>query len=207
MGVVFWLFSYVAGYITILTLALAISAGLYLLSELTEEFPSTVGKVLTYSLIVVTVLQLVLWADGLPWFECGVELVALAAYASMLRTFPFVQLVSVPTIASIILFLATNLCWLQFFVKSEHDALSIIGYFVVIVWAVPVGLFISLSMNDNTLPGLIGQTGGSNGLNETSSKKRSVFRMVLDYLYEYFTILTNTFGILNPMKLLQDKRK
>lgn len=210
MGVVFWLFGYISGYVAILALALALAAGLYFVAELAEEFPSTTGKILKYSLAVVTVLQVVLWIDGLPWFECVAELVALVAYASMLQTFPFVQFVSLPTVSSMLLFLATNLFWLRYFIRSEHDMLSIIGYFVIMVWTVPCGLFISLSVNDNTLPGLIGQSSpASNGLSDLSSsgKKKSIFRTVFDYIYENLTILANTFGVLNPLKLLQDKKK
>lgn len=207
-GVIFWIFGYISGYVAILALALSISAGLYFLSELAEEFPSTTGKVLKYGLAGVAAMQLILLIDGLPLFECGVEFVALIAYTSMLNSFPFVKFVSLPTISSMILFLATNLCWLRYFIKSEHDALSIIGYFVIIVWAVPCGLFISLSVNDNTLPGLLGQsTSGSNGLGETTGKKKSIFRTIFDAVYENLTVLMNTFGMLNPLKLLQDKKK
>eukprot|EP00981_Chlorochromonas_danica_P004229 scaffold857_cov152-Ochromonas_danica.AAC.12 len=79
MGTFFWLFSRVSGSLSIVLLALALSSGLYLLSGLAEEFPSTTAKVLRYSLAVIALLQALLWLDGLPLMETTVEFLALGA--------------------------------------------------------------------------------------------------------------------------------
>jgi hypothetical protein len=209
MGFLFKLFSYVSGYIAILLLALSIASGLYLLSELTEEFPSFTGKVLRYAYGVIMIVFVILWWDGLPMFECCIEVVALICYLSMLMSFPFVQFMSFPTISSMIAFLVTNLTWVQYFLAHDYDALSIIGFFVVIVWTIPIGLFVSLSANDNVLPGLFGQpTDGGNGLdnsssNSSSGKKKSIFRSIADGLLNQFDVL----GDSNVFKLVSNKRR
>ena len=118
----------------------------------------------------------------------------------MLKDFPFVEFISFPTIGSVVLFLITNILWLRYFISHTYDALSIIGFFITNVWTVPCGLFISLSINDNTLPGVAGQINRDNGL----GRQRSIFRSMFDYVYGEFMKVG---GVLNPLKLLQDKRK
>ena len=49
MGVIFWLFGYVSGYVAIMGVALAIAVGLYCVAELAEEYPSLTGKIIKYT--------------------------------------------------------------------------------------------------------------------------------------------------------------
>eukprot|EP01040_Poterioochromonas_malhamensis_P013914 gene13914-15358_t len=201
MGVAFWLFSYFTTCLAILLLALCIASGLYLLTELTEEFPTMTGKVLNYLLITVTVLQVIFWLDGFPTLESLVQFGSLGCYYLMLKDFPFVEFLSFQTIGSMLLFLITNVLWLRYFLMNSYDVLSIIGYFITNVWVVPCGLFISLSINDNTLPGLAGQVNKDNGL---GGRRQSAFRTLFDFVYQQIVTVG---GLLNPLKLLQDKRK
>jgi hypothetical protein len=206
MGAVFWLFSYFSASLAILLLALCLASGLYLLTEVTEEFPTLTGKVMNYLLITVTVLQVILWLDGLPTMESVVQLISLGLNFMMLKDFPFCEFLSIQTIGSILFFLLTNLLWLRYFVFHIYGPVAIIGFFITNVWIVPCGLFITLSINDNTLPGMIGQSNRDNGLNNlsTGGRHRSIFRALFDYCYSE---INKVGGVLNPMKLLQDKRK
>lgn len=213
MGVVFWFFSFVSTFISLVVLALSIASGLYFLSEIAEEFPTAAGKVMKYSLLVVSVCQFILWIDGLPLIPCIFQFCALASYFSTLRNFPFVQLTSWQAIASMILFLVTNGFWLHYFLSQRQNILPILGFFVVIVWLVPCGLFVSLTVNDNVLPGVIGQPKAANGLSSSTNnnsgkgKSKSIFKT----MFEAFTD-SNNVGVLFPMAgqafgLLQQKRK
>lgn len=215
MGTLFWLFGHISCYVSILVLALAISAGLYLVAELAEEYPNMTSKVLRYALGAVIAVQLILWVDGLPAVPCIVQLVAFAAYASTLMHFPFVQLFSLPTISSVILFLATNGVWLHYLLDMRVDTISTLGYFVVMVWAVPCGLFVSLSANDFMLPGISGQPKLPNGLENTSTsssgnvggKQRSLFKAVFDSLADYNWMIPGLGNTFNAFRMLQDKRR
>lgn len=193
MGVVFWLFSYVSGYVAILLLALSISAGLYLLAELAEEYPSLTGRIIKYLTIVVLILQVVLWIDGLPWYQSVIGIVSHMLYASSLQRFPFVQLYSIQTMLSVSAFFVNNIVWLQFFIETgTYQMLQILGFFVVLVWAVPCALFISVSLNDSSLPGMF-VASSSNGL-ENVAKKKSFFRTVFDAILA--TLESAKFGML-----------
>lgn len=207
MGVLFKIFSYVSGYIAILLAALAIASGLYLLSELTEEFPTMTGKVLRYLFGTISIVFLLLWMDGLPLYESSIELAALLCYFSMLIKFPFGEFMSIQTTLSVIAFLVTNICWVHYFIVNDFDALSIIGFFVVVVWIIPCSLFVSLSVNDSALPGMIGEPLNNNadhGLDHTTSngKKKSMFRSLTDYAMGQLDI----FGV-NVFKVVSNKRK
>lgn len=209
MGIVFWIFSYFTCYLSIVALALSISAGLYLLAEITEEYPTMTLKVLKYMTGSLVSMQLLLWVDGLPWIPCCVQLIAYAAYASTLTTFPYVQIMSVSTISSFILFLVTNGVWLYFLLKSSADAISTLGFFLVIVWALPCGLFISLSSNDFMLPGLPNEPSLSNGLGNQNvkSKQRSIFRSSFDALADYMWVVPGVGTVLNMFRMMTDKKR
>lgn len=79
---------------------------------------------------------------------------------------------------------------------------------MVIVWAVPCGLFVSLTANDQVLPGVLGAPKQSTGLENTSSKKKSVFKNAVEYLTDQWQVVFGSFGgIFNAFKILADKRK
>ena len=91
MGVVFWLFSWASAYLSLLVFALALSSGMYIVAELCEEYPTISGKIIKITLIVVLVIHLVLWIDGIPWKESLTGIASHCCYGLMLRNFPFVQ--------------------------------------------------------------------------------------------------------------------
>lgn len=209
MGVIFWIFSYATCYLSIVVLALSIAAGLYLLAEITEEYPTMTCKVLKFMTGTLAALQLLLWMDGLPAIPSIVQLIAFGAYASTLSNFPFIQLLSVPTISSFVLFLVTNGLWLYFLIKSSIDAVSTIGFFLVIVWAIPCGLFISLSVNDNILPGSSHEQRSFNGLDQVpvKSKQKSIFRSSFDVVADYMWLVPGVGTVLNMFRMMSDKKR
>jgi hypothetical protein len=210
MGVVFWLFSYFTTVLVIVILALSIGSFLYILTELTEEFPTITGRILSYMLIGISILQAVLWLDGLGTKETFLSFLSYGCYYLMLKDFPWLNLTSFATISSILCFLLTNVVWLRYFIIQKHiDPISTIGFFITNVWFIPCGLFISLSINENVLPGMIGsQYSTDNGLSNLATtgggRKKSAFRTVYDLIYNQ---INQVLGVLNPMKLLQDKKK
>lgn len=208
MGVLFQFFSFISGYIAILILALCIASGLYLLTEFTEEFPTFTGQILKYILVTISILQVLLYFDGLPLFESSIQFISLGIYAYMFKDFPFVEFFSVPTVASMVAFLVTNVVWLNFFLRMSSDTLTIIGFFIVLVWILPCGLFVSLSVSDHVLPGITGIPAADNGLENTDSKasgkKKSAFRVAFD---SFFEMLASMGGGFRVFSAVQDKKK
>jgi hypothetical protein len=207
MGTVFWLFGYISGYVAILALAMCIASALYLLSEFAEEFPSATSKIIKYLLVGSSVLQIVLWMDGLPLYESILQCLAFGAYSSMLQTFPFVRLLSWRTVSSILLFLSTNLLWLRYFLKNHKEPLPIVGFFLVVVWSVPCGLFVSISVSENQLPGALSVTSENNNHNGIDSKGSNVFRKLYDFLATHISEFLGSMGLSSPTRLVQDKRR
>jgi len=160
----------IAGYLALLVVAFSISSGLYFVAELAEEYPTRAGRVLKWSLGVVMFLHVLLWLDGLPLYESFMGILCHCAYCSMLQAYPFVELVSVQSVLSALAFLVSHYVWFQYFLDNISDAFHIVGFFLVFVWLVPCGLFVSLSISENTLPGL---GGGGARFNSSSSSSSS----------------------------------
>ncbi|RIA96537.1 transmembrane adaptor Erv26-domain-containing protein [Glomus cerebriforme] len=73
-------------------------------------------------------------------------------YTLNLETFPFIQLTSLPFIASCALVLADHFLWFQYFTSRYFVFADITAFFGICVWLIPFAYFISLSANDNSLP-------------------------------------------------------
>lgn len=214
MGLIFWLFGYISGYVAILALAMCIASALFVLSEFAEEFPSLTAKIIKYLLAGSLFIQVILWIDGLPAYESTVQCLALIAYASMLQTFPFIRLLSISTVASVLLFLSTNLLWLRYFLKNHKEPLPIVGFFLVIVWAVPCGLFVSISVSENQLPSALSSEPSSNGIDNdgnfgtsSSSKNKNIFRKLYEFVARFLSELFGKVGLASPTQILNEKRR
>ena len=181
-GGLFWLLGYVFGYVALLVVALALSSALYLVAEYAEEFPTFAGKVVKYCLAVVLVLHLVLWFDGMPWFESLVGIGCNVCYASMFSTFPFVEILSARSIASALAFLLAHYVWFSYFLENGADIMHVVGFFVVMVWLVPGGLFVSLSINDNVLPGVTGSAKAA--ATGEKGKGANLFKSIFDFVQD-----------------------
>lgn len=154
MGIFFRVFTSTAGYGSLLLCALALIAGLYMLAEFAEEFPSFTGRVMKGLVIGVVAVYVILAIDGLPVKETLIGVVSHLTYYTMLSKFPFIEIVSLKSLASLSAIVGSHYFWFAFFINHQHDFAmhQILGFFIVMVWAVPCGLLISLSINENTLP-------------------------------------------------------
>jgi hypothetical protein len=93
-GVIFSIFTVFAGYASLVLVALPLTAGLYMLAELAEEYPSAAGKAIKYIILGNVCIHLLLLIDGLPLIPSVVGLLSQASYYFMLTKFPFIQVFS-----------------------------------------------------------------------------------------------------------------
>ncbi|KAJ1431969.1 transmembrane adaptor Erv26-domain-containing protein [Ochromonadaceae sp. CCMP2298] len=198
MGTIFWLFGFATSFLTLVLLALSISAGLYLLAELAEEFPTMAGKVSKYLTASVLLLHVILLIDGLPLWESLIGIASHLFYASMLLSFPFVRLLSVPAIGSAVGFVLSNVFWLLHFTRSRTP-LQVIGYFVVCVWSVPCALFASLTLYENTLP-------STDHHDLSPCKNKSLGKEIFDQCMGFVEKVTHS-DVFSAIKALNDKRR
>lgn len=221
MGIVFWALGYASGFLILILAALSMSSGLFLLAELAEEFPSIAKKTIKYMLVVILLLHVVLYIDGLPLLEATTGVLVHTFYSTFLSSFPFIEIFSIKSVGSLVGFVICNAVWLNFFYGNFYDPLQVIGFFVVCVWSVPIGLFVSLTLSDNALPGGGGfsstiyrsNDGGGNvdnsGILTTSSgKKRGLYLAIYDTGKQFLSSVS-VYGvsILNILRAVQDKKK
>jgi len=222
MGVAFWALGYASGFLILVLAALSMSSGLFLLAELAEEFPSMAKRVIQYLLVLIVVLHVVLYIDGIPLLEATTGTLVHAIYSTLLSSFPFIEIFSIKSVGSILSFIICNVIWLRFFYGNIYEPLQVIGFFVVCVWSVPIGLFVSLTLSDNALPGGGGfsnvvyrsNDGGGNVDSSailttfSSGKKRGIFLVVYDAGNQLLSSVS-VFGvsIFNVLRAAQNKKK
>jgi len=153
-GLVSTLIVYVGGYLSLLLAAVCLATGLYYVAELVEEYTRLAKRVITYALRAVLALHLVLLLfDRQPLSCVLVGAAAHGAYARLLPRFPFVQLASPDFALACAGLVGSHVLWLRHFWHDTYaSAEYVAGFFVVVVWLVPFGFFISLAANDAVLP-------------------------------------------------------
>jgi len=196
-GGLFWLFCGASGFIALICLAVSISSALYLVAEMAEEYPTLAGVILKrYTMPVVLGLHVVLWLDGLPTYSVCVGLLSHGAYHLALKSFPFVKVMSINSLLCVLAFIWSHWTWFSYFNQlgqqqklgvtgagGRVDMLHMVGFFLVLVWAVPMGIFVSMSISDNVLPGVLGSTQGVADVAVDGSKgkgKSNLFKSVYD---------------------------
>ncbi|CAD5121947.1 DgyrCDS10408 [Dimorphilus gyrociliatus] len=169
-----YLLSWVSLFIQICFFTLSIACGLYYLAELVEEYCVISGKIIKYTLIIVTGIQLLfLLTEDLPMplIICGIA--CNACYGLLLKTFPVFDLTSVPFVASVLLLLLHHYLAFTHFSKVWYEFSHVLAYFTVCLWIVPFALLVSLSANDNVLPITVSQP---NETNQGDDIVSSIFR-------------------------------
>jgi hypothetical protein len=173
--------AYSGAYLFLVFIAVCLATGLYYLAEMVEEHTRLTKRVLQWSIkISVGVNVLLLIVDGMPFSCVAVSLAALGCYQTLLKRFPFIEATSPEFIGSALFLVANHVMWLRHFrgdaYEYEHHTLEYhLGFFLMIVWIVPFGFFISLAANESVLPsgGLAG-SGGSGILNATGGDRDGI---------------------------------
>mmetsp|Transcript_3629 Transcript_3629/g.10517 ORF Transcript_3629/g.10517 Transcript_3629/m.10517 type:complete len:213 (+) Transcript_3629:307-945(+) len=142
------------GYLSIVFLSVCLATGLYYLAELLEENTQLAKQVIAYISEATLVLHavLLLW-DRMPLLPITASAAAHVAYLQLLKTYPFFQLVSWETGASITGVIAANVAWGRHFWNSWHTLEYICGFLLMTSWLTPMLLVLSLAANENALPG------------------------------------------------------
>ena len=176
MYTLFVVITTVFGYLALFCSALCIACGLYCAAEVAEEYSALSKKLLKYLLLVVFSFHLLFLLAGVNFFTIAVSTACHLVYSCLLTSFPFVDPLSVPAIASIIAVGVAHYVWFQYFYANFTPIFQVTGFFLVMIWAVPLGFFVSLSMGDDALPvGSQGQRVGSSG-----QPKTNVFKYLFD---------------------------
>eukprot|EP00035_Acanthoeca_spectabilis_P032690 m.19944 g.19944 ORF g.19944 m.19944 type:complete len:197 (-) comp5505_c0_seq1:397-987(-) len=149
---VLYLLSWVSSLLVAIFALVCISAGLYFLAEAIEEYSVAAGAVLRHALIGCVVCNvLVGLVEPIPLPVTAASLCAHGAYYATLKAFPLLEM-GPAFYSSCALLLLHNYLAFSTFAETWFSFDEFLAYFVICVWLVPFGLFISLSVNDNVLP-------------------------------------------------------
>jgi hypothetical protein len=148
------LFTNLAGYFSLLLLAVCVSVTLVVLVEIFDDNFSFCFRLVKYFWIFVMISHILLYLDGLPWMETFVGLLSHAIYATSLSIFRYDFPQFLRLFLSIVGFSLSNILWLQYFYSNDQflNFLQIIGFFVILVWPIPIAVLISILLGRSNLP-------------------------------------------------------
>lgn len=160
MGLFFDTLTYVSLLLSLAFMALCLASGLFQLAALAEEYTSKTHTLLKFAVWSVLGIHVVyLLFESLPALYVLVGILSHLAYLLLLRSFPIFYLASLPFLGSCGLFLISNILWYTFFVSYDglfYSPMEVFCFFFLCVWMVPFGFFVSLTVNENVLPGAPG---------------------------------------------------
>ena len=157
---------YTGGYLFLVFIAVCLATGLYYLAEMVEEYTRLTKKVLWWAIRISIALDVALLVvDRLPILCVGTAIAAQLTYNTLLKRFPFMEMTSLEFLGSLGMLVANHFVWMRHFREAYHSMEYLLGFFLMVVWIVPFGFFISLAANESVLPsgGLAGTGGGLGG--------------------------------------------
>eukprot|EP00180_Rhodochaete_pulchella_P001471 Plantae.Rhodophyta-Rhodochaete_pulchella.ctg2280.p1 GENE.Plantae.Rhodophyta-Rhodochaete_pulchella.ctg2280~~Plantae.Rhodophyta-Rhodochaete_pulchella.ctg2280.p1 ORF type:complete len:240 (-),score=29.86 Plantae.Rhodophyta-Rhodochaete_pulchella.ctg2280:609-1283(-) len=178
----FVLVVYFSGYVFLVFAAICLACGLYYLAELAEENTSLAKKCLQWACLGQVGIQVLLLVfERFPLGPVFTSVAAHGIYLGLLHRFPFIEPKSVPFIAACALFAGSNVAWFRFFTSTSEffyqyrlsPPAAIASFFFLTIWIVPLGLFVSLTINDSVLPGAGIDAPRSGNLSGDGKRKRT----------------------------------
>lgn len=186
---VFWLATSLAFYVGILFIAVGIAAGMYYLAELAEEYTTIARRVMKVLMIsVATSYLLIAVVDGVSWWRCLLSIGSQAVYSLVLRSFPWIRPSSLPILGCGVALVVDHVLWYTYFSENRYPYWAVVSFFLLFVWAVPFGYFVTCAVVDQSLPGLgsdlppLGGRGGSFDESSSGSKRRTFASMLASVL-------------------------
>mmetsp|Transcript_196 Transcript_196/g.663 ORF Transcript_196/g.663 Transcript_196/m.663 type:complete len:201 (+) Transcript_196:151-753(+) len=142
-------------YFVLATVCLA--SGLYYLAEFVEEYTVFTKNLLKKSIFAIAgVHVLLLVLDDLPYLQLLFGIAVQFVYYQLLHKFPVIELTDFWFLASCGCAVVNHCTWFIYFANHYYPFKEILAFFFICVWMVPFGFFISLSANENALPGSMG---------------------------------------------------
>ncbi|KAJ8317591.1 hypothetical protein KUTeg_005495 [Tegillarca granosa] len=132
-----------------------LTAGLFYLAELVEEYTVVTAKIIKYMIIFSTVIYVGLFLfEDLSTSMILVGLLNNAAYYWVLQSFPYFYISSPSFIVSVALVFLNHYLAFSFFSTNWYPFSDVLAYFTICLWIIPFAFFVSLSANENVLPTL-----------------------------------------------------
>lgn len=186
-----YLLSWVALVLQISFITIAIAAGLYYLAELVEEYTVISKKIILWmTLLTLGCYICFLLFEELPTMMVVCGIISQIAHLYILKTFPFVVILSPEFIIAVILIFINHYLAFQYFSSVYYSFSEVMAYFTLCLWMVPFALFVSLSANENVLP--------------TVAESRPLLGGDNDVVSNYFSRKGKKYGLLSLFNYLKD---
>lgn len=205
MGLLYYI-SYLAILAAFAFVTLSLASGLLYVSELIEEhsrLAKSIGQKGIYAILALHVL--LYFTDKLPFLHTVFSILCHLVYLQNFSdTWPFIELTSIPFIASCILVISDHFLWFYYFSRLTNEArrlrtyraavphvpgfTEIAAFFGLCVWLAPLFLFLSLSANDNALPLAAGDAAAGTPVDlssqqaNNSTTRVSLIRSIFNFL-------------------------
>mmetsp|Transcript_1002 Transcript_1002/g.1256 ORF Transcript_1002/g.1256 Transcript_1002/m.1256 type:complete len:201 (-) Transcript_1002:316-918(-) len=183
-----YVLTFLGGVFAVILATLCTASGLFYAAELAEENSVITGKILKWAMNIVLATHVLLFLDGgIPRFSCFIGFICHLAYVFLLIDYPRIEAASPAAACSMIALLIDHFIWFKFLMSPEAIQLPIlnaIGLFILLVWLIPIGCFLSLSINDLALP--IGST-------NTELRSTSLFRYLTQSVSSFVTVRFKSF--------------
>ena len=169
MGRLFTGLVYVSAYIFLIFVAVCLACGLYYLAELAEEHTPLTKRLMWAANVAVLAVHgaCFVFEPQLPRAALGVGIATHVSYLFLLASFPFLHVCSPQFLLSLGLLVASHYLWAVHFMAHYHSLTHVLCFLLFNLWLLPFGFFISLSINESTLPDRQAQ-----GADEVYSERR-----------------------------------
>lgn len=179
---------YFSTYLFLIFSAICLACGLMYCVELAEEHTSLTRKILRFLILFQLLLHpLLLFYERFPILPTSLGFFSHLSYLLLLQTFPYIQLSSPNALLSLALFILSNVFYFRFFTSRDNDLFyvyriapiqGIAAFFLIAIWIVPLGFFVSLTVNDSVLPG----AGVDEPMRGKKKKSKSIVKVIGDAL-------------------------
>lgn len=181
-----YLLSWFSTLLHILFCTLSLAAGLYYVAEVVEEYTHTAAKVIKYMIYGTSVIMLgLLLIEGMPLYLIGTLLLTNIDHYFLLNEFPYISLSSLSFLIGAVMVLVNHYLAFSYFATVYYPFSEILAYFTLCLWLVPFSFFVSLSINEYTLPTM--QLNNPNLANPVDNVFRRPKRSGVLGLFDYFT--------------------
>ncbi|XP_072943315.1 protein TEX261 [Epargyreus clarus] len=148
-----YILSMVSTFVQVVSVTLAIAAGMYYLAELVEEHSVMAKYVISWLVIITASIHIGLMIfDDLPLHLNILGLLQQSLHGLLLRHFPVVKVTSATFIIGVANLVLLHYLAFQYFGTVYYSFSEVLAYFTLCLWMVPFALFVSLSANDYVLP-------------------------------------------------------
>ncbi|KAK4883624.1 hypothetical protein RN001_006943 [Aquatica leii] len=181
--------TYLAFFVQILFLTVAIAAGLYYLAELVEEYTVVTKKIVWWMNLVTIIIYVLLWLfENFPTFIVICGILAQLSHFLILVDFPYVIFLSPSFLIAVLFIIVNHYLAFQHFASVFHSFSEVMAYFTLCLWLVPFALFISLSANENVLP-TVAERSSSDVVSNYFSKRDKKYSLLTLFNYAKDSLL------------------